>query len=98
MLVASIIEPVDESDWVSPMVVQKEKHKDVIRIFVDLRKLNDACVHDPFPNLFTDEALDNVGGQETYSFTDEFSGYHQIKITLEYRSRTTFAVEWGCFQ
>jgi hypothetical protein len=22
--------------------------------------------------------LDNVGGQEVYSFTDGFSGYHQI--------------------
>ena len=32
MLVASIIEPVEESDWVSPMVVQEDKHKDEIRI------------------------------------------------------------------
>jgi len=27
---------------------------------VDLRKLNDACVHDPFPTLFTDKVLDEV--------------------------------------
>jgi len=65
---------------------------------VDLRKQNDACVHDPFPTLFTDEVLDNVGSQEAYFFTDGFSGYHQIRIVLGYRRKTTFATEWGCFQ
>jgi len=79
------------------MVVQ-EKQKDEIRICVDLRKLNDTCVHDPFPTSFTDELLDNVGGQEAYSFTDGFFRYHQIKIALEDRSKTTFVTEWGCFQ
>ena len=29
---------------------------------------------------------------------DGFSGYHQIKITLEDRSKMTFTIEWGCFQ
>lgn len=36
MLVAGIIEPEEESDWVSPMVVQEKKQKDEIRICVDL--------------------------------------------------------------
>lgn len=47
---------------------------------------------------FTDEVLDNVGGQEAYSFTDGFSGYHQIKITPENRRKMTFTTEWSCFQ
>eukprot|EP00253_Pinus_taeda_P021954 PITA_21954 len=98
MLVVGIIEPVEESDWVSPIVVQEQKQKDEIRICVDLGKLNDTCMHDPFPTSFTDEVMDNVGGQEAYPFTDGFSGYHQIKIVLEHRSKTTFAIEWGCFQ
>ena len=42
--------------------------------------------------------LDNVGGQEVYSFTDGFLGYHQIKIHEEDRHKTTFAIEWGSFQ
>ena len=58
---AGTIEPVEEFNWVSPMVVQEKKQKDEIRICVDHRKLNDACVHDPFPTPFTDEVLDNVG-------------------------------------
>jgi len=98
MLAARIIEPVEESDWVSPMVVEEKKQKGEIRICVDLRKLNDACVHNPFPTPFTDEVLENVGEQEAYSFMDEFSGYHQIKITLDDNNKMTFTMEWGCFQ
>ena len=98
MLVAGIIEPVEESKWVSPMVVQEKKTKWDIRIYVDLRKLNDALLHDPFPKPFTDEVLDNVGRQEVYSLTAGFSGYHQIRIHPEDRSKTTFTIEWGSFQ
>lgn len=76
MLAAGTIEPVEESDWVSLMVVQEKEQKGEIHICVDLWKLNDACVNNPFPTPFTDEVLENVGGQEAYSFTDEFSGYH----------------------
>jgi len=64
---------------------------------VDLRKLNDACVNNPFFMPFIDEVLENVGGQEPYSFMDDFLGYHQINIAPEDRSKTTFATEWGCF-
>lgn len=71
------------------------KQREEIRICVDLRKLNGACVHDPFPTPFTDEFLDNVGGQEAYSFTDGFSRYHQINIVLKDSSKVTFATEWG---
>ena len=91
MLEAGIIEVVKESEWISPMVVQ-DKKQGGIRICVDLRKLNNACLDDPFPTLFMDEVLENVGGQEVYSFTDEVSGYHQIKIALEDRYKTTFTI------
>lgn len=49
----------------------------------ELRKMNDACMHDPFPTPFTDEVLEGLGGQEMYSFTDVFSGYHHIIIAKE---------------
>jgi hypothetical protein len=57
-----------------------------------------VCLHDPFPTPFTDEVLENVGGHEAYSFTDRFSGYHQIKIAPEDRYKTTFSTEWGSYQ
>ena len=67
-------------------------------ICVDLRKLNDACIHDPFPTPFTDEVLESVRGQEMYSFTNDFSGYHQVRIVKEHHHKTTFVTEWGFYQ
>ena len=55
-------------------------------------------MHAPFPTQFSNEILDNVGGQEAYSFTDGFSGYHKIRFELEDHSKSTFAMEWGSFQ
>jgi hypothetical protein len=97
MLEAGIIEPLEEYEWISPMVVQ-EKKQGGIRICVYFRKLNYGCLHDPFPTPFTDEVLENVGVQEAYSFTDGFSCYHQIKIAPEDRYKTTFSTEWGSHQ
>ncbi|KAH9319238.1 hypothetical protein KI387_021007, partial [Taxus chinensis] len=71
-----IIKPLDESEWVSPMVISIKKDGR-IRICVDYRELNVACVTDPFPMPFTEEILEGVAGCKIYSFTDGFSGYHQ---------------------
>jgi hypothetical protein len=79
------------------MVVQENKQGG-IRICVDLRKLNDSCLHDPFPTPFTNEVLANVGGEEAHSFIDGFLGYHQIKISLEDMYKNNFSIEWGSYQ
>jgi hypothetical protein len=63
-----------------------------------LRKLNDACLRDPFPTPFIDEVLENVEGHKAYSFIDGFSGYHQIKIAQQHRHKTMFTTEWGSYQ
>jgi hypothetical protein len=73
MFDAVIIKSTEVSEWISLMVVQ-DKKTGGIKICMDLRKLNDACLHDPFPTPFTDEVLENVGGQEIYSFTDDSRG------------------------
>jgi len=93
MLKVGIIEPVEEFDWVSLMVVQEKKQKDKIRIFLDLRKLNDVCVHDLFLTPFTDEVLDNVGGQEVYTFTHGFSG--SIRSRLHQMTRVKQPSQWN---
>jgi hypothetical protein len=97
MLEAGIIEPVKESEWIIPMVVKDKKTRE-ISIYIDLRNMNDACFHDPFPTPFTNEVLYNVGGQEVYSFTDGFSGYHEIQIAKEDHHKTTFATKQGSYQ
>jgi hypothetical protein len=97
ILEVGITEPVVESEWISLMVIQNKKTSG-IDICVDLSKLNDAFLHDLLPTPFTDEVLQNVGGYEAYSFINGFFGYHQIKIVKEDRHKTTFMMEWVCYQ
>ena len=66
-----------------------------VRICVNPRKVNDACLHGPFPTPFTDEVIESVRGKEMYSFTDGFLGYYQVRIVKEDRHKTTFVAEWG---
>ena len=79
-------------------MIQDKKTTCEVNICFDLRNLNDACLHDPFPTPFTDEVLESVEGQEMYSFTDGLYGYHQVRITKEDRHKTNFFTKWGCYQ
>ena len=97
MLQAGLIFPIEEAEWVSPIVIQKKKEKSEIRVCVDYRSLNNACIHDPFPTPFSDKVLDNVAGNEAYSFTDGFSRYHQVRITEEDKKKKIFTTEWASF-
>lgn len=76
ILEARIIFPVDEAEWISQIVIRNKKDATEIRVCVDYRSLKNACTQDPFPTPFSDEVLDNVAGNEAYSFTDGFLGYH----------------------
>ena len=33
-----------------------------------------------------------------YSLTNEFSSYHQVRITEEDHHKMKFVIEWGCYQ
>ena len=93
MLDAGIIEPVKESKWISPVVVQDKKTSGEVRICINLRKLNDACLNDLFLTPFTDEVLENFERKEMYTFSDVFFGYHKISIAKEDRER--IPLQWG---
>jgi hypothetical protein len=80
MLEARFIFAVEEEEWVSPIVIQSNKGTKDIRVCVDDRSLKFSYVNDPFPTPFTDEVIEQVAGKEAYSFTNGFSGYHQVRI------------------
>ena len=64
MLDAGIIKAIEESEWISLNVVQDNKATgELVCVCVDLRKLNDACLHDPFLTPSIDEVLENVRDQ-----------------------------------
>jgi hypothetical protein len=75
ILIVGLIFPVNKAEWINPIVIQTKKGMDDIQVCVDYRSLNVACVHDPFPTPFSDEVLDQVVGNESYSFIDGFSRY-----------------------
>ncbi|KAH9312293.1 hypothetical protein KI387_027328, partial [Taxus chinensis] len=76
MIAPSIIEEVEETKWIRPMVISIKKDGR-IRIYVDYSDPNAVCVINPFPTPFNEEILEGVVGCKVYSFTDGFSGYHQ---------------------
>jgi len=61
MLDADIIEPIEESKWISPWFL-KTRISVKVCICVDLKKLNNTCLHDPFLTPFIDEVLESIGG------------------------------------
>jgi hypothetical protein len=50
------------------------------RICVNYKALNLVTKKDCQPLPFIDELLDEIAGNEIYTFCDGYSGYHQIKI------------------
>jgi hypothetical protein len=101
LLEAGFIYRVNNSEWVSPIVVVSKKvgadGKVKIRVCQDFRKLNSATKKDYFPLPFTDIILDHVAGYQRYSFLDRSSGYNQVFIWMGDQLKTTFTTEWGTF-
>ena len=96
LLRAGFIYPVEDSEWVSPVVVVPKKNGKW-RVCVDFKPLNAATKRDHFPLPFQDEILDEIAGHEMYTVCDGYSGYFQIRIAEEDQRKTTFITPWGCF-
>jgi len=73
ILIVCLVFPVDEVEWINHIFIQDKKDLEDIRVCVDYKSLNNACVHDLFPTPFSNEVMKNVAGNEAYSFTDGFS-------------------------
>ncbi|MCO5610362.1 hypothetical protein L7F22_064598 [Adiantum nelumboides] len=84
------------SDWVSPTVVVPKKNGK-LRVYVNLKKMNAATIHDNYPLPITDHVLKGIAGKEAYSFLDGFSRYNQLLIDPKDQHKTAFATEWGIF-
>ncbi|XP_077239820.1 uncharacterized protein LOC143880733 [Tasmannia lanceolata] len=57
--------------------------------------LNKASPKDDFPLPHIDILIDNTTGHALLSFMDGFSGYNQIKMAPEDKTKTTFTTQWG---
>jgi hypothetical protein len=101
LLEAGFIYPVNNTEWVSPIVVvPKKKGPDgtvKIRVCQDYRKLNAATKKDYYPLPFMDMILDHVAGNGFYSFLDGFSGYNQVHIRSQDQLYMTFITDWDTY-
>nr|GLL33646.1 uncharacterized protein LOC109150426 [Ipomoea trifida] len=86
---AVFIREVKYPTWISSIVPVRKKNVQ-IRVCVDFRDLNVACLKDDFPLPITELMIDAVTGHEIMSFMDNFSGYNQIRMALEDEELTAF--------
>ena len=89
LLQASFIHLVEDSEWVSLMVVAPKKNGKW-RVCIDYKPLNAATKRDHFPLPFQDEILNEVAGHERYMVCDGYLDYFQISIAKEDQKKTTF--------
>jgi hypothetical protein len=97
MLDDGIISPTRHSSWCSNLVVVRKKNIG-IRLCIDFRNLNLACIKDnyPLPNMET--LLQRVTGSKIMSMLDGFFGYNQVLVRKEDQNKTTFTTPWGTFE
>ncbi|KAI4890396.1 hypothetical protein NFI96_006743 [Prochilodus magdalenae] len=97
LLKEGIIERVDASPWVSPIVVTQKKNSG-IRMCVDLREPNKAIVVDSYPLPHMDELLSRLRGASVFSTIDLQSAYHQVLLHPDSRDLTAFITHEGLFR
>lgn len=66
----------DESNFMSPIVIKSQKHTEDIKVCVSILGLNVTCVPN-FLILSTRKMLNKVVGKKAYSFIDGVLSYHR---------------------
>ena len=85
------------SPWSSPLVYVK-KRDGTTRPCVDYRKLNEVTTKDAYPLPRIEDCLDCLGNAKIFSTLDLQSGYWQIDIKEEDRSKTAFSTRSGHYE
>ena len=93
---AGFLRVVNYLEWLANVVLVSKKDGKV-RVCVDFRDLNKASPKDYFPLPHIDILVDNIARHALLSFTDGFSGYHQIKMALEDMEKTSFITAWWTY-
>ena len=92
-----VIELVESSEWISPIVVTTRKDRPELRVCVDLREPNKSVVVDGFPLPHMEEMFTELRGATLFSTLDRHSAYHQMPLYEDSHSLTTFITHDGLF-
>ncbi|KAM1480740.1 hypothetical protein ACFX2I_027854 [Malus domestica] len=96
LIEAGFIREVQYPKWISNIVIVLKKSGQ-IRVCVDFRDLNNACLKDDFPLPIIEIMVDATTGHEALSFMDGSSGYNQIRMALEDEELTAFRTPKGIY-
>ena len=90
-----IIESVQgPTPWVSPLVAVPKANGEV-RVCVDMRRANEAVIHERHPIPTLEETVHALTGATVFSKLDLRWGYHQIELHPDSRGLTTFSTPQG---
>ena len=92
-----VIEKIDTSEWVSPIVVSYKSNGDV-RLCVDLREVNKAVIPDVYPIPPIQELLCELHDAKVFSQLDMESAYHQLELHPNSRDLTAFITHDGLYR
>lgn len=103
LIANDIIEPVEHSDWISPLVVVAKrdtstKQADQIRLCVDMREANKAIIRENHPLPTFDEISPQLQQSRYFSKLDLNSAFHQLELAPSSRNITTFICHKGLFR
>jgi hypothetical protein len=87
----------NSSPWGCPVLFVSKKDKD-LRLSVNYRPLNGVTIKNKYPLPRIDILFDQLAGAQVFSKIDLYFGYHQIKIHVEYISKTTFSMRYGLYE
>ncbi|CAH8583497.1 unnamed protein product [Dicrocoelium dendriticum] len=97
MISNDLIEPVNCSEWVHPMVTVLKKDG-TVRICNDLKALNSQIVVEKFVLPTVDELLVKITGARFFSKLDLRKAFFHMPLTPESRPLTAFLTSSGLFQ
>lgn len=97
MLEAGVVEPVDSSDWASPLV-PVNKSDGTLRVCVDYKvTLNPVLLIDRYPLPRIDEVVVALNGSQFYSKIDLSQSYNQVELD-ESKKYTVINTHRGLFR
>ncbi|KAL0319739.1 UNVERIFIED_CONTAM: Polyprotein P3 [Sesamum radiatum] len=82
--------------WISSIVLVRRKNRQ-IRVCVDFRDLNNACLKDDFPLPIAELMIDATMGHEALSFMDGSFGYNEIRMAPRDEKLMVFRTPKGIY-